>query len=116
MMRKFFQVTMLLVVLTLTSLVPASAQSREHDRWHRRGRRTVFVNNRNPTPGIPRRVRRGFFNRQRDDNDRFRVRDRRRDDDRFRDTDRRRGRDRDRNDNRERDHDGGRDHGGHGRH
>jgi hypothetical protein len=110
MMKKLFQVTMLLVVLTLSSLVPASAQSHEHDRGRRRGRRTVFVNNRNPTPGVPRRVRRGFFNRRRDDNDRFRVRDRRRDDDRFRDRDHRRGRDRDRNDNHDHDHDG------HGRH
>jgi hypothetical protein len=112
MLRKLFQVTMLLLALTLTSLVPVSAHDHGHDRGRRRGRRTVFVNNRNPTPGIPRRVRRGFFNRRRDDDDRFRVRDRRRDDDNDRDRDRRRGRDRDRNDN----HDRGRDHGGHGRH
>lgn len=97
MMRKLFQVTMLLIVLTLTSLVPVSAHDHGHDRGRRRGRRTVFVNNRNPTPGVPRRVRRGFFNRQRDDNDRSRDRDRRR------------GHDHDRNDNHDHDH------GGHGR-
>jgi hypothetical protein len=93
MLRKFFQVTMLLIVLTLTSLVPASAQGHRHDRGHRRGRRTVFVNNRNPFPGVPRRVRRGFINRRRGDDDR----------------NRRRGHDHDRHD----DHDRGHDHGRH---
>ena len=54
------QAAALLLALTLAPVFTASAH--DNGRKHRHGRKrttTVHVNHRNPTPGVPRRVRRG---------------------------------------------------------
>ena len=59
-MKKMLRGATLLLALTLAPVFTAGAH--DHGRRHRHGRKrttTIHVNHRNPTPGIPRRVRRG---------------------------------------------------------
>ena len=62
MMKNILRSGAFLLALTLAPLATAGAHDK-HGRKHRHGRKTVtqvvHVNHRNPTPGIPRRVRRG---------------------------------------------------------
>lgn len=59
-MKKMLQAAAFLLALTLAPVFTAGAH--DNGRRHRHGRKrttTVHVNHRNPTPGVPRRVRRG---------------------------------------------------------
>ena len=47
------------LALLFTPLITAEAHDRSRRHLHRRNGTIVYVNNRNPTPGTPRRVRRG---------------------------------------------------------
>jgi hypothetical protein len=62
MMKNILRAGALMLALTLMPLVSVSAHDHGKHK-HRRGRKVVVTrthwNNRNPTPGIPRRVRRG---------------------------------------------------------
>ena len=49
----------LALALLFTPLISAEAHDRSRRHQHRRNGTIVFINNRNPTPAVPRRVRRG---------------------------------------------------------
>jgi hypothetical protein len=62
-MKKMLQAAAILLALTLAPVLTASAHDNK-GRKHRHGRKrttvtTAHVNHRNPSPGVPRRVRRG---------------------------------------------------------
>jgi hypothetical protein len=68
MVKKFLTGVAFLLALSLVPVVPAEAHDRRgrgrgHGRGHGRDGRVIFVNNRNPTPGVLRRVRRGWSRR-----------------------------------------------------
>ena len=59
-MKKMLRGAAILLALTLAPVFTAGAH--DNGRRHRHGRKrttTIHVNQRNPTPGVPRRVRRG---------------------------------------------------------
>ncbi|HYY43479.1 MAG TPA: hypothetical protein VE775_12150 [Pyrinomonadaceae bacterium] len=58
-MTRWLKATTLALALLLCVALPAAAKHGRHQRHERRSGLTRHMNNANPTPGIPRRVRRG---------------------------------------------------------